>query len=123
MLMALGMITLGCFDRLGRAWRCAVEKSDHRHRRLLGARCERPRRRPPPSRAMNARLFIRLTRRREQAASPVSKVAPATPPTSSSAPSVTTSASFSPGWGWFCASFSSRYLRSSQSSQSSNRLL
>ena len=47
MLMALGMITLGCFDRLGRAWRCAVEKSDHRHRRLLGARCERPRRRPP----------------------------------------------------------------------------
>jgi len=36
---------------------------------------------------------------------------------------VTISASFSPGWGWFCASFSSRYFRSSQSSQPSNRLL
>src|SRR5262249_36296029 len=27
------------------AWRRAAEKSDHRHRRLLRARCERPRRR------------------------------------------------------------------------------
>src|SRR5262245_1936028 len=39
----------------------------------------------------------------------------AMPPTSSSAPSVTTFASFSPGEGSFCASSYSRYSRPSQS--------
>ena len=41
--------------RLGRA---GVEKPDHRHRRLLRARRERPRRTAPPSSVMNSRRLM-----------------------------------------------------------------
>src|SRR5262249_51976367 len=44
------------------------------------------------------------------------------PPTSSSAPSVTTFVSFSPGSGRFCAPSSPRYSRPWQSGQPSNQL-
>ena len=36
-------------------WRCAVEEPDHRHRRLLRARRERPRAAAPPISVMNSR--------------------------------------------------------------------
>ena len=43
--------------RLGRA---GVKKSDHRHRRLLCPRRQRPRRRVPPSSVMNSRRCIQI---------------------------------------------------------------
>ena len=52
---------------LGRRTSC--EEPDHRHRRLLRARRERPRAAAPPSSVMNSRRLIRSPRRRGQAAS------------------------------------------------------
>ena len=47
----------------------AVEEPDHRHRRLLRARRERPHAAAPPSSVMNSRRLIRSPRRRGRAAS------------------------------------------------------
>ena len=53
---------------LPRHRRSGVDEPDHRHRRLLRARRERPRRRAPPSSVMNSRLLTRSPRRRARAA-------------------------------------------------------
>ena len=54
-----------CAQAVGeRVGRCAVEKPDHRHRRLLRARRKRPRAAAPPSSVMNSRRLIRSPRRR-----------------------------------------------------------
>jgi hypothetical protein len=44
--------------------RSTAEKANHRHRRLLRARRERPRSRRAAEQRMNSRRFIRSTRRR-----------------------------------------------------------
>ncbi len=52
-----------------RVRRCGAEEPDHRQRRLLRARGERPNRRSAAENAMNTRLLIRSPRRRGQSVS------------------------------------------------------